>query len=99
MLDKMQTVRIVSFEVFPDLFHWIEFWCIARKPFDLESRIVPEDLINERTFVDLAVIPEQNDVSVQVIQKASEELRDMWGFEVFLLEAHIKPHMLPDRRD
>ena len=58
-----------------------------------------KDVGNEWAFVDATVIPKQNDVSMQVSQKCSEELSHMFGLEVVLLKTHIEPHVFPGRGD
>ena len=34
---KKQTVCAMSLKVIPDLFYRVEFWCVAREPFDVKA--------------------------------------------------------------
>jgi len=59
----------MSLEVLPDLFNGVEFWCIAWKPFDMKTRVVFSNFPDDRTLVDLSLIPQENNIASQMMKK------------------------------
>jgi hypothetical protein len=61
-----ERVGVMALEVVPDLFHWIELGGIAGKRFHVKSGIVLLQLGNEGSFVDRAIVPQQDNRSPYV---------------------------------
>jgi hypothetical protein len=79
-------------EVVPDLLDRVEFRRISGKAFELEPRKGPADRRDRWSLVDTASIPEQNDMSAQVLEQYAQELGHVNSLEVVLPELNVQAH-------
>lgn len=63
LLVERQTISSVTFEIIPDLLDWIEFWCITRKPFNMQTRIVHSKFPHHWPFVNVTIVPDDDDLA------------------------------------
>jgi hypothetical protein len=99
LLGEGQAVRCMAFEIVPDLFNGIEIRRVTRKPFDMESRIVCQNLPDLRPFVNLPTIPKEDYGSSDVTEHCPQEFRYMSSLEVVLLETGVNTHVFTPGRD
>ena len=85
----------MAFEIVPDLFNGVEFRRVTWKPFDMESRIVCQNLPDLWSFMNLTTIPKKDYGSPNVTEHCPQEFRDMLGLEVVPLEAGVNTHVFP----
>jgi len=79
-------------EVVPDLLDRVEFWCVSGKAFEVEPWKSIADRVDCWPFVNLASIPEQDDMSAQVLEQHAQELGHVNGLEVILPEPDVQAH-------
>ena len=96
LLAEIQAVCTVFFEVLPDLFDGIEFWRVSWEPLKMEARVSSLKFRHSGPFVNLSLIPQEENVASEMVQKRPEKLRDVASIEVLLLKTHIKSHVLAD---
>lgn len=94
LLVKRQTIGTVTLEIIPDLFNRIEFWCISRKPFDMQTRKLVSQLRHHGSLVNLTIVPKKDDLPSQMAQHDSEKRGNMNGVEIVLLKTHVQTHVL-----
>ena len=93
-----QAIGRMTLEVVPDLLDWIEFWRIAGEPLNVKPGIILSQLSHIRSFVNAAIVPQQNNRATKTSQKKTEECGDMLRTEVPRLEAKIQSHTFANGR-
>jgi len=99
LLVTEQAVGRVPLEIVPHLLDGIEFGSILGEEFGVESRVIQQQLADDRSFVNLALVPEKNDRTAQVLEEVPKERRHVHGFEVVLLKTGIETDVLAHRTD
>jgi allophanate hydrolase subunit 2 len=89
---ERQAVRRMTLEIVPDLFDGVKLGRISWKPFDMEPRILCQDLPDLGPFVNIATIPEQDYWFPYMTEHCPKEFRDVYRFEVLSLEARVQTH-------
>jgi len=57
---ERHAVRRMALEIVPDLFDGVKLGRITWKPFDMEPRVLCQDLPDLRPFVNLTTVPKQD---------------------------------------
>jgi len=89
LLVAKQTVGRMALEVVPDLFGRIELRRVARERFDMQTGIGSPQFSNEGAFVDSAIVPYQNDWTLQMSEECAKKPGHMHRLEVVLLKPEI----------
>ena len=82
----------VPLEVVLDLLDRVGFWRVSGKAFEVEPWKCSADRIDGWPFVNSASIPEQDDMSAQVLKQHAQELGHGNGLKIVLPELNIQAH-------
>ena len=99
LFDQRQGVGRVALELIPDLLGGIEFWRVLGEELGVQAGIVPQHSFDSWPFVDLPLVPQEDDRSKDVAQKLAQERGHMHGLEVVLLEASVQADAPANRAD
>ena len=91
---EWQAVRRTAFEVFPYLFNGVELGNITRKAFDMKARMLCQESVYNRPFVDFGPIQQENNMPVQMFQECVQEISNVLRMKVVLLKTDIDAHAL-----
>lgn len=75
----------------PDALVGVEFRSIGRKGFETQAGVLTKKGADRLTFVDSAVVPDDDDVSAQVAQEMTQEAADFFAMDVLLMHVEEKP--------
>ena len=67
-----------AFGLVPDPFVGVEFGGVAGEVFDMKTRMPTQEATHLIPFVNLAVIPEQNDLAAQMSEKMAQKGADLY---------------------
>ena len=77
-------------KVIPDLFVGVELGRIGGEAFDLEPRIARQQSVQRGSLVNGAAVPDQDDVSAQMLQQQAQESRDLDVGQVGEMQMAVK---------
>jgi hypothetical protein len=98
-LVPRQAVGRMPFEVVPELLDGIEFWGVSWELFDLQAGVGLLHCRDRRPPVNRALIPQQDDMTSQMVQERPQKVGHVHGGEVVRLKPDVQAPMLPVRRD
>ena len=83
----------------PDKFIGVELWSVGRKRVDMEARMPLDKDADEGTAMDRTAIPQQNDVTSQMLEQMPEEADDLQAGEVGRVKPGVESQPAPAGRD
>lgn len=92
--------KLVPFQVRPDLLDRVEFRSVRRQQFDLQTRVIGQQLANLGALVHAAAVPDQDDRATQVTQQLANEPSHRRRFEMIVgKRAEVEAQTPSLRRD
>lgn len=92
LLVAKDAIACMPLEVVPDLLDRVEFRRVSGKAFEMEPWKSIADRVDRWPLVNSASIPEQDDMSTQVLEQHAQELGNVDGLEVVLPELNVQAH-------
>lgn len=83
----------------PHAFVGIEFGRVGRKGDQVQARETPAQLSDGDATVDRGVVPDDDDVTAQMPEQVTQEVRDGLAINVAVMELIVESHTSPDRAD
>src|SRR5271157_2782643 len=88
----MCAIGKVAFSMRPDMFNWVEFRRIARKPVDMYSFGLLQERFDIGSLMDRPVVPDQKNVFTQMAQQVPQKPDDFSTGDVMCVETDVKAH-------
>ena len=88
----MCTIGKVAFSMRPDMFNWVEFGCVARKPVDMYSFGLLQECFDVDSLMDRSVVPDQKNMIAQMAQQVPQKPDDFSTGDVVCVETDVKAH-------
>ncbi len=95
----MDAVGQVPFSMSPHMFHRVQFRRIARKPVDMQARLLGQERLDVPAPVDFTAIPNNEHMSSQMKQQLVQERNDIQPGDIVGMEPRVKPQPLSSGRD